>query len=329
MSGEERRDAANRLMDGITDLSDDLVLEAEEKTSAQSGKSDWKEHRWAVIGISIAAVLLAGFIALGIVLFRSDDGGRPQDTGRTEQGTEAAYQWTEAAIGTTDQMTEADTGAVTEALTETISMDTAAQAVTEEQLTESATWTPTETRPTEANPTEAGTNEAAPGEDARHEVVIADYDYYGSLEELEKDADVILRAVRLDQGKSVIEREGTHIYGAYTLSNVKISRIYKNTTGKLEEEQTITVLENEAYDAVLNTIYHVGGYRMMTYGNEYLLFLKHHVRGDGTEFYSSCGIKYGTIPTTDDGRDREGWEWEGYDLNQVMRIWNEARERYR
>ena len=297
MSKDEKRDAANRLMDGITDLSDEMILAADEKTPDQiHGKSNpgVKSKKWTMIGISVAAALLVGFITWGIWRGRTGGDQKPVTSTSEEQGTTAAG--TEAG---TEVQTEAQTQIVTEAQTEA--------------QTEAATQTATEVKISDH---------------ARHEVVIKDIPYYGSLEEMEKDADVIIRAVRLDQGKTVVEREGSYVYGAYTLSQVKISGIYKDSTEKLKEGQKITVLENEAYDAVLDTIYHVDGYRMMVYGVEYLLFLKRNVRGDGTEFYSSCGTFYGTVSLAEDGRDSETLLREITDPEQAVKIWAEAKEKY-
>ena len=319
MSTDEKRDAANRLMDGITDLSDEIILTADEETSDQAHREakTGVRRKWIMIGVSAAAVLLAGFIAWGI--WRGGTGGerRPVTSTTVEQGTTAAVTepdrteaWTEAE---TNAVEEAKTEAMTESQTEKVTAEFYTEAVTEPQ-TEASSQTPTE---------------ADLSDSARHEVVIKDIPYYGSLDEMEKDADVILRGVRLDQGDTVISREGGYVYGAHTLSQVKITGIYKDSSEKLKEGQEITVLEKEAYDAVMDTIYHIDGYRMMTYGGEYLLFLKRNVRGDGTEFYSSCGTYYGTVSLTEDGRDSETLIREITDPKQVVKIWEEAREKYR
>ena len=318
MSTDEKRDAANRLMDGITDLSDEIILTADEETSDQAHREakTGVRRKWIMIGVSAAAVLLAGFIAWGI--WRGGTGGeRKPVTTAEEQGTTAAA----AEPDQTEAGTEADTKAVTEAKIEVITESQTEKAPTEVR-TEAVTEPQTEA--SSQTPTEADLSDSA-----RHEVVIKDIPYYGSLEEMEKDADVILRGVRLDQGDTVISREGGYVYGAHTLSQVKITGIYKDSSEKLKEGQEITVLEKEAYDAVMDTIYHIDGYRMMTYGGEYLLFLKRNVRGDGTEFYSSCGTYYGTVSLTEDGRDSETLIREITDPKQVVKIWEEAREKYR
>ena len=72
MSDQNRREAADRLMDAITDLGDDLILAADEQKAKKAGKSP--RAKWVMVGISAAAVLLAGIIMmsasfLGLQLF--------------------------------------------------------------------------------------------------------------------------------------------------------------------------------------------------------------------------------------------------------------------
>ena len=87
MSDQNRRDAADRLMDAITDLGDDLILAADEQKAKKAGKSP--RARWVMIGISAAAVLLAGIISLGVFLGRRGKDERPPVDVSTAAGTEA------------------------------------------------------------------------------------------------------------------------------------------------------------------------------------------------------------------------------------------------
>ena len=259
-----------------------------------------------VIVSSAAAVLLAGVIALGIILGRSPEERSPVDPA-TEAGTEAGV--TEA--GVTEAGTEAG---VTEA------------GVTEAGPTEAGT----EAGVTEAGPTEAGTEagtSASLKDSATHMCIDGKTDGYDNLSELEQDADVILRGIRLDQEKA-------RWYGTsgYTLSGVEITGIYKDTTEELSEGRIITVLENEVYDETSNTVYHIGGYNMMVAGKEYLLFLKKDIMTDGTEYYVSCGVNYGTVSVTDDGRDispKYPGGADTYDMSLFRDIWQEALDKYR
>ena len=300
MSDQNRRDAADRLMDAITDLGDDMILAADEQKVKKAGKSP--RARWVMIGISAAAVLLAGIISLGVFLGRRGKDERPPVDVSTAAGTEAGI--TEA--GTEAGITEAVTQSVTEAVTEC--------------LTEAGTQSVTEAG-TEFS-TEAGTPETV-----IHREVEAKTESYESLAEMEKDADVILRAVRLDQEEPVWNGSS-----GYTLSQVKISKIYEDKTGSLSLDDVIKVMENEVYDAASNTVFHVAGYNMMVFGDEYLLFLKKDKLPDGTEYYVACGVNYGTISTTTDGRDISPKYPNGVDMLDISiykDIWKDALNKYR
>ena len=300
MSDQNRRDAADRLMDAITDLGDDMILAADEQKVKKAGKSP--RARWVMIGISAAAVLLAGIISLGVFLGRRGKDERPPVDVSTAAGTEAGI--TEA--GTEAGITEAVTQSVTEAVTEC--------------LTEAGTQSVTEAG-TEFS-TEAGTPETV-----IHREVEAKTESYESLAEMEKDADVILRAVRLDQEEPVWNGSS-----GYTLSQVKISKIYEDKTGSLSLDDVIKVMENEVYDAASNTVFHVAGYNMMVFGDEYLLFLKKDKLPDGTEYYVACGVNYGTISTTTDGREISPKYPNGVDMLDISiykDIWKDALNKYR
>lgn len=300
MSDQNRRDAADRLMDAITDLGDDMILAADEQKAKKAGKSP--RARWVMIGISAAAVLLAGIISLGVFLGRRGKDERPIVDATTAAGTEA---------GITEAGTEAGiTGAVTQSVTEAVT----------ECLTEAGTQSVTEAG-TEFS-TEAGTPEPS-----IHRDIEAKTESYESLAEMEKDADVILRAVRLDQEEPVWNGSS-----GYTLSQVKISKIYEDKTGSLPLDDVIKVMENEVYDAASNTVFHVAGYNMMVVGDEYLLFLKKDKLPDGTEYYVACGVNYGTISTTTDGREISPKYQNGVDMLDISiykDIWKDALNKYR
>ncbi len=321
MSDQNRRDAADRLMDAITDLGDDLILAADvqtEKTKKTVRKSPGA--RWVMIGISAAAVLLAGIISLGVFLGRRGKDERPiveattaagTEAGITEAGTEAGITEAGTEAGITEAGTEAGiTGAVTQSVTEAVT----------ECLTEAGTQSVTEAG-TEFS-TEAGTPEPS-----IHRDIEAKTESYESLAEMEKDADVILRAVRLDQEEPVWNGSS-----GYTLSQVKISKIYEDKTGSLPLDDVIKVMENEVYDAASNTVFHVAGYNMMVVGDEYLLFLKKDKLPDGTEYYVACGVNYGTISTTTDGREISPKYPNGVDMLDISiykDIWKDALNKYR
>ena len=321
---EKRRAAANRLMDVITDLDDDLVLAADRQTPEQrtgEGTKGFSQRRWIAVGISVAALVVAGLLALGFYLGRPGKDDRPSDGVTTEAGaTEAGA--TEAGI-TEAGVTEA--GVTEEGITESGVTETG---ISEAEVTEAVT----EAGVTEAGgevPTESNIADDLLRERAKHDYNCVDVKTvsFESLKEMEEYADVILRAVRLDQEEPVVS-------GPYTFSQVKISRIYKDTTGQLAEDQEITVLENEVYDVERDTICHVAGYNMMVAGEEYLLFLTHNELPGGREYYTACGVNFGTISTTEDGRDRfygSGGRkaYEEYLQDPVLKeIWEEAKYKY-
>ena len=309
MSDQNRRDAADRLMDAITDLGDDMILAADEQKVKKAGKSP--RARWVMIGISAAAVLLAGIISLGVFLGRRGKEERPPVDVSTAAGTEAGITEAGTEAGITEAGTEAGiTGAVTQSVTEAVT----------ECLTEAGTQSATE-EGTEFS-TEAGTPETV-----IHREVEAKTESYESLAEMEKDADVILRAVRLDQEEPVWNGSS-----GYTLSQVKISKIYEDKTGSLPLDDVIKVMENEVYDEASNTVFHVAGYNMMVVGDEYLLFLKKDKLPDGTEYYVACGVNYGTISTTTDGREISPKYPNGVDMLDISiykDIWKDALNKYR
>ena len=160
---------------------------------------------------------------------------------------------------------------------------------------------------------------------------------FESLAEMEEYADVILRAVRLDREEPHIERYMTDasssgvITSGWTFSEVRISEVYKDNTNQLAEGKTITMLENEFYDETSNMVYHISGYDMMVTGYEYLLFLRKNVLEDGTVYYVSCGVNFGTISTADDGRYQNRKYQnakDGIDLSEYTDIWEEALKKY-
>ena len=280
MSDESRRETADRLMDAITDLNDEIILAADEQTKEKKGReagSASHRTRWIMIGISAAAIILSGFISLGIHLGRRGEDEHVPVDATTEAGIEPA---TEAKM---------------------------------ESLTEAAT--------------EAGT-EASVKDTAAHIYVEAKTVSYESLHDIEQDADVILRAVRLDQEEPVWDGDG-----GYTLSQVRISKIYKDKTGRLSPDEDITILENEVFDAASNTVYHIGGYNMMVFGNEYILFLKKDQMPDGKEYYVACGVNYGTVSTTGVGHDIMLTYPNGtpvqVDMSGYKNIWKAALDKYR
>lgn len=310
MKDERKSEAVNRLMDAITDLSDETVLGADEGNRDKSVKEAGQEavtsknriKRWTVTGISFAMVILVCIVAFNSLIKRGNDREQPTGMPQTEKISEESMTITEG--GPTDAK------------------------ATEELVTEAG---PTEALATEAGSAEIKPTEASAIEDAEHKNIDSKAVSYESFSEMEKDADVILRVKRLDSERTVIDKDGSSFRSGYTLSRVWISRIYKDNSFGLAEEQAVTILENEVYDADENIIYHIAGYNMMTPDEEYLLFLKKGALRNNENCFVSCGVNYGTIALTENEREiRLAYleSAENADISVLKDIWDEALKKY-
>lgn len=308
MKDERKSEAVNRLMDAITDLSDETVLGADEENrdKKEAGQeavtSKNRIKRWTVTGISFAMVILVCIVAFNSLIKRGNDREQPTGMPQTEKISEESMTITEG--GPTDAK------------------------ATEELVTEAG---PTEALVTEAGSAEIKPTEASAIEDAEHKNIDSKAVSYESFSEMEKDADVILRVKRLDSERTVIDKDGSSFRSGYTLSRVWISRIYKDNSFGLAEEQAVTILENEVYDADENIIYHIAGYNMMTPGEEYLLFLKKGALQNNENCFVSCGVNYGTIALTENEREiRLAYleSAENADISVLKDIWDEALKKY-
>ena len=310
MKDERKSEAVNRLMDAITDLSDETVLGADEGNRDKSVKEAGQEvvtsknriKRWTTTGISFAIVILVCIVAFNSLIKRGNDREQPTGMSQTEKISEESMTITEG--GPTDAK------------------------ATEELVTEAG---PTEALVTEAGSAEIKPTEASAIEDAEHKNIDSKGVSYESFSEMEKDADVILRVKRLDSERTVIDKDGSSFRSGYTLSRVWISRIYKDNSFGLAEEQAVTILENEVYDADENIIYHIAGYNMMTPGEEYLLFLKKGALQNNENCFVSCGVNYGTIALTENEREiRLAYleSAENADISALKDIWDEALKKY-
>lgn len=164
-----------------------------------------------------------------------------------------------------------------------------------------------------------------------HCAVDAKTDSYASLNEVENDADIIVRGVRLEDEEIVIEKSGKNVLSAYTFSKVKVISVYNASSSKILEGDVITVLENEAYDEETQTVYHIAGYNMMVEGNEYILFLKESQLNNEV-YYVSVGVNYGTVSVEDDGRTvQKGARTNNItaDYSEYEDIWSAAKDKYK
>ncbi|EPR4929221.1 hypothetical protein ACU6CN_002338, partial [Listeria monocytogenes] len=102
---------------------------------------------------------------------------------------------------------------------------------------------------------------------------------------LEKDAPIIIKATKKSEKVTVTKETKENVFPTdfYTMSDVQINSIEKDTTGKLKENMTIKVLEysvenvtvdGEEYDLTID------GYKNMDKGEAYTLFLEKNPDGD-------------------------------------------------
>ncbi|TYV05470.1 hypothetical protein [Listeria monocytogenes] len=106
-----------------------------------------------------------------------------------------------------------------------------------------------------------------------------------NMDNLEKDAPIIIKATKKSEKSTVTKETKENVFPTdfYTMSDVQINSIEKDTTGKLSENMTIKVLEysvenvlveGEEYDLTID------GYKNMEKGEEYTLFLEKNPDGD-------------------------------------------------
>lgn len=106
-----------------------------------------------------------------------------------------------------------------------------------------------------------------------------------NMDNLEKDAPIIIKATKKSEKTTVTKETKENVFPTdfYTMSDVQINSIEKDTTGKLSENMTIKVLEysvenvlveGEEYDLTID------GYKYMEKGEEYTLFLEKNPDGD-------------------------------------------------
>ncbi|EPN9397755.1 hypothetical protein ACT46F_001079 [Listeria monocytogenes] len=106
-----------------------------------------------------------------------------------------------------------------------------------------------------------------------------------NMDNLEKDTPIIIKATKKSEKTTVTKETKENVFPTdfYTMSDVQINSIEKDTTGKLSENMTIKVLEysvenvlveGEEYDLTID------GYKNMEEGEEYTLFLEKNPDGD-------------------------------------------------
>lgn len=158
----------------------------------------------------------------------------------------------------------------------------------------------------------------------KHEVISAKEVYYESLEELEEHSVLVVRGVRQNGEKPVVNMVNGTPTTVYSLSEFEITEIYEDKTGIYKVGDVITIYENAAYVESLNIIEHVAGYDMMVSGCEYLLFLNVAIEGSKPIYIAG---NYGTVSLEEDGRYSMIAELGG-DVKEYKKIWDEAKEKY-
>lgn len=154
---------------------------------------------------------------------------------------------------------------------------------------------------------------------------------FETLEDMEKFSDVIIKGVRENEEVPMVKtNEGVMVSG-YTLSQLRITEIYKDNMNELCVDDVVTILENEVYNKEENIVYHIAGYNMMEVGSEYILFLKKNILPDGKVYYVSAGVNYGTVSLENDNRMTQWDNRRGdsvIDFTRVEPIWKAAIEKY-
>ena len=100
--------------------------------------------------------------------------------------------------------------------------------------------------------------------------------------------------------------------------------------GTLQENDEITILENEFLDTTVNTVCHIAGYNMMVAGEAYLLFPTMSEM-NGMTYFVSSGVNYGTVSLGDDGRSESRKTRSGelvFDFSAFIPIWNGTIEKF-
>ncbi|WP_187992213.1 hypothetical protein [Listeria innocua] len=105
------------------------------------------------------------------------------------------------------------------------------------------------------------------------------------VDTLERDAPIIIKATKKSEKATVKKETKENVFPTefYTMSDVQINSIEKDTTGKLKENMSIKVLEYSVEDVLVEgeeCDLTLDGYKNMEKGEEYTLFLEKNPDGD-------------------------------------------------
>ncbi|MBC1909206.1 hypothetical protein HCA53_05450 [Listeria innocua] len=106
-----------------------------------------------------------------------------------------------------------------------------------------------------------------------------------NMDALEKDAPIIIKATKKSEKTTVTKETKENVFPTdfYTMSDVQVNSIEKDTTGKLTENATIKVLEYSVENVMVDGKKYdltIDGYKNMEKGEEYTLFLEKNPDGD-------------------------------------------------
>lgn len=106
-----------------------------------------------------------------------------------------------------------------------------------------------------------------------------------NMDTLEKDAPIIIKATKKSEKTTVTKETKENVFPTdfYTMSDVQINSIEKDTTGKLSESMTIKVLEYSVENVLVEGKEYdltIDGYKNMEKGEEYTLFLEKNPDGE-------------------------------------------------
>ena len=122
-----------------------------------------------------------------------------------------------------------------------------------------------------------------------HIIADAKLDYYGNLDDVEKETEVIVLGKKIKQNPSTIQKNNGYVNGVYTISNFKIEKVFK---GNFKAGDIIVVFESAGIDEKTGKIYHIEGYELMEKDEKYLLFLRH---SETDPWYMISGLKFGKM----------------------------------
>ena len=122
-----------------------------------------------------------------------------------------------------------------------------------------------------------------------HVIADAKLDYYGNLNDVEKETEVIVLGKKIKQNPSTIQKNNGYVNGVYTISNFKIEKVFK---GNFKPRDVVDVFESAGIDEKTGKIYHIEGYELMEKDEKYLLFLRH---SETDPWYMISGLKFGKI----------------------------------